>query len=137
MRILKRAINCAWWCAPQVARQNDRIVAPYRPYFSFVVRFVSQNPVVETLLDPDERGLVDRWKIFRFIKCVLPGVPDRAVNGVADDLMDTIQTGSKKRGAHIRKGSSARTSSDIGSSDVLIGEFMERGDFVDRLTLHI
>lgn len=52
---------------------------------------------------------------------MLPAVPDRALEGVVDDFMETV---SKKQGA-----------SSV--NRVFVGEFLERGYFVDRLTLHM
>lgn len=91
-------------------------------------------------MDPDERGWVDRCCVFRFVKCILPGVPDRAVDGVVDSLMETVQDGSEQ-GAHEHDDSSSsknrRNNNTSIRSQVFIGEFLERGDLVDRLTLNM
>lgn len=110
-------------------------------WFSFASLFTTQ--VVEALLDPDERGWVDRRSIFRFVKCMLPGVPDRALDGVVDSFMGTIQDGGEQ-GHHVhdsssRSGIGSRRRSNNASirSQVFVGEFLDRGDFFDRLTLNM
>jgi len=40
------------------------------------------------LLEPDERGWVDRRSAFRFVKCMLPSVPDRAVDSIVDGITE-------------------------------------------------
>lgn len=93
-------------------------------------------------MDPDERGWVDRRSIFRFVKCMLPGVLDRALDGVVDSFMGTIQDGGEQ-GHHVhdssRSGIGSRRRSNNASirSQVFVGEFLDRGDFVDRLTLNM
>lgn len=128
--------------SPRSHTKIDRIVRP-----SLLCALVphlwlassAKTKVVETLLDPDERGWVDRESIFRFVKCMLPGVPDHGLDDVVDNLMITVRAGSQMRDAEINDSSSGRTRrrSTETNSKVFIGEFLGRGDFVDRLTLHI
>lgn len=90
--------------------------------------------MVDVLLDPDERGWVYRPSAFRFIKCMLPSVPDRAVDSIVDGIMeDARQTDREAKG---RKPKAGRGSTGDGGR-IFIGKFLERGDFVDRLTLHM
>lgn len=81
-------MNGAWRYA-HVAHQNEHVrLFHLRGSFSVSVPFASpglltylgsrhlrKTQAVEALLDPDERGGVDRGSLFRFIKCMLPGVP--------------------------------------------------------------
>lgn len=67
---------------------------------------------------------------------MLPSAPDRALEGVVDGLMETLHTDSSKAPGGKKQ---RRRSSGSGhrESQVLIGAVLERGDFVDRLTLHM
>lgn len=82
------------------------------------------------LLDPDERGWVSRRSAFRFVKCMLPSVPDRAVDSIIDRIIEDA-TDIEAKG---RKPKTERRST---GGRIFLGKFLERGDFVDRLTLHM
>lgn len=97
---------------------------------------------METLLEPDERGCVDRRSMFRFIKCMLPSAPDGALGGVLDDFMETLQMddsrGKEKGGdSSLYSGSNSSSNNSHNKDQVLIGTILERGDFIDRLTLQM
>ena len=86
-------------------------------------------------MDPDERGRVDRRNVFRFVKCMLPGVPDRALDGVVDGLMKAVQDGGEQ-GAHVHDSTPKDTAKNIsGRRQMFVGDFLEQADFVERLTL--
>lgn len=96
--------------------------------------------VVETLLEPDERGWVDRRSLFRLVKCTLPSAPDRALEGVLDDFMKTLQmdsmSSSTEKGSYRYRGRNNSGNNGHNENQVLIRTILNRGDFIDRLTLH-
>lgn len=71
---------------------------------------------------------------------MLPSAPDRALEGVLDDFMETIHMDgmsySTEKDGHRHGGRKNSCSSGHNESQVLISTILERGDFIDRLTLH-
>lgn len=115
------------------------LILVFSPSSNIFSLLAGVKQVAETILEPDERGWVDRRSLFRFLKCTLPSAPDRALERVLDDLTETLEMegeSSQEKSGHIMKGRNTG-SSGHNNSKVLIGTFLERGDFIDRLTLHM
>lgn len=86
--------------------------------------------VVETILEPDEHGLVGRRSMFRFVKYMLPSAPDQGLEAVVDGLTPAFQQDRKAKGGNTESGGSS-------SSGVFIGKLLSSSDFIDRLTIHL
>lgn len=95
------------------------------------IQFSRPKPkVVKTLLGSDERGMVDRNSIFRFMKCLLLSAPDRGLEAVVDDLMQTFTVDEE-----IKLGAGDTNAS--GGSRVSVEKFLDGRGFLDKLTLHM
>ena len=67
--------------------------------------------------------------MFRFVKCLIPAVPDRALEGVVDGFIGTLGAG---EGETIHSDGGMRK-----AGGVSFQRFQERGDLVHRLTFHM
>lgn len=74
------------------------------------------------LLEPDEDGWIDERSMFRFIRLMLPSVPDRGLEGVIDGFMGALaEEGDESTDGHRR---------------VHVDKFLDRRDLVDKLIFH-